>query len=215
MSETLCVRWTILPQEPPEPLLHCKRCGGMRSYGPSGRIRVNANGKRVDAWLIYRCTTCDATWNRPILERRTVRSIEPALLASLFANDTTLAGRLALDAEDLRRWSPRLKEAATAAVEKEVLAGIPAEAREVQVVCVVPYPVAIRLDRLLADEPHLTRRRIRALESTGALVVSPSGPRVLRRPVRDGTRLLIALPVPDAGWIARSAARGDAGPDGE
>jgi hypothetical protein len=205
MSEILLVKWTILPQEPAQPLLHCKRCGGTRNYKSSGKIRVNANGKRVDAWLIYKCTSCDSTWKRPILERTNVRSIDPFFLASLCANDAKLADRLAFDTEDLERWAPQLKEATNAVVAKEVLSGNTAQPRELQILCVVPYAIALRLDRLLADELQLSRSRIQALEKSGALVTSPSASRVLRKSVRDGMKLLIKLPVHDADWITQSA----------
>lgn len=205
MSDILCVTWTILPQEPPQPLLHCRRCGGTRRYRTSGKFRVNANGKRVDAWLIYKCTACDNTWNRPILERRPVASIEPLLLAALFANEAALAERLAFDAGALKRWAPQLDEAAGAVVTKAVLAGNTARVRALQIVCVVPSPLTLRLDRLLAEALRLPRARIKALAASSALTLSPPAPQFLRRPVRDGMRLLLELPAGDAEWIAASA----------
>ncbi len=210
MSDVLFVKWTILPQEPPQPLRHCKRCGGTRSYSPSGRIRVNANGRRVDAWLIYGCTACGSTWNRPVLEREPLRSVDPLLLASLAANDPQLADRLAFDAEELRRWAPHLKAATGAVVAKEVISGSTAQPRELRLLCVGPHLVALRLDRLLADELQLPRSRIQALEDGGALVTSPPVSRGLRRPVRDGMRILIRLPAHDAGRTAACAARSNA-----
>ncbi|MCV0398021.1 MAG: DUF1062 domain-containing protein [Rhizobiaceae bacterium] len=209
MSENLFVKWTILPQEPPQPLLYCKRCGGTRNFRSSGKIRVNANGKRVDAWLVYKCMSCDGTWNRPVLERQSVRSIDPLLLASLCANDAKLADRLAFDVEGLRRWAPHLKEASNAVVARELLSETPARPLELRILCVVPCHMALRLDRLLADELRIPRSRIHALEKSGALVVFPSASRALRKPVRDGTKLLIRPPAEDADWIARSAAYGD------
>ena len=101
MSDVLRVQWTIIPGSAPEPWLNCNRCRGTTRFRTSGKIRVNANGKRVDAWLIYKCTSCDNTWNRPVLERRHVSTIDPHLLASLQANDPDLSRRLAF--EKLRR----------------------------------------------------------------------------------------------------------------
>ena len=105
MSDVLRVQWTIVPRTPPQPWLACSRCGEAKPFRSSDKIRVNANGKRLDAWLIYRCTSCDNTWNRPVLERRHVGSVDPLVLTSLQANDPTLARRLAFDAESLRRWA--------------------------------------------------------------------------------------------------------------
>ncbi|MEX0957376.1 MAG: DUF1062 domain-containing protein [Rhizobiaceae bacterium] len=206
MSEILLVKWTIRPQEPPRPLLHCRRCSGTRSYKTGDRIRVNANGKRVDAWLIYRCTSCDGTWNRPILERRHVHSIDPQFLASLCANDAMVVDGIAFDIDDLKRWAPRLEEATKVVVAKEVLSGSAAQPGYLRILCVVPYPVTLRLDRLLADKLQLSRSRIHALEKSNALVVAASNSaRALRKPVRDGMELLIKLPVHDADWITRAA----------
>jgi hypothetical protein len=64
-------------------------------------------------------------------------------------------------------------------------------ARQLDILCTVPEPVGLRVDRLLANELGLSRSCIQRLERSGALVALPKGPR-LRRAVRDGMRLLIA-----------------------
>ena len=169
-------------------------------------MRVNANGKRIDAWLIYRCTACDGTWNRPVLERRPVGSIEPEILSKLMANDAELVAQIASDAEDLRRHAPRLKETAEIRVTKSVLSGNMSRPRTLHIVLAVPQPVAPRLDRLLAEELSLSRNRIHALAKAWALTVAKANTaRALRKPVREGTELTIRLPVAGAEWIAHSA----------
>ena len=70
MVGTLSVQWTVTPKFTPQPLRACNRCGAVTPFRSSGKIRLNANRKRIDAWLIYRCTACDKTWNRPILTIR-------------------------------------------------------------------------------------------------------------------------------------------------
>ncbi|RVC12935.1 DUF1062 domain-containing protein, partial [Mesorhizobium sp. M7A.F.Ca.AU.001.01.1.1] len=55
MSGLLRIHWAIAPQTAPRPLINCNRCGTVRAYCSSGKFRVNANGKRIDVWLIYRC----------------------------------------------------------------------------------------------------------------------------------------------------------------
>ncbi|TIW96850.1 MAG: hypothetical protein E5V57_26540, partial [Mesorhizobium sp.] len=53
MSSILRIRWVIAPKTAPRPLINCNRCNGLKAYHSSGKFRVNANGKRIDAWLIY------------------------------------------------------------------------------------------------------------------------------------------------------------------
>jgi hypothetical protein len=118
MSDVLRVQWTIIPGSAPELWLNCNRCRGTTRFRTSGKIRVNANGKRVDAWLIYKCTSCDNTWNRPVLERRHLSTIDPQLLASLQANDPDLSRQLAF--EKLRR-KLKVEHFDDATVRKEVV----------------------------------------------------------------------------------------------
>ncbi|TXL75230.1 DUF1062 domain-containing protein [Vineibacter terrae] len=205
MSEILRVKWTIAPQTPPQPLLHCNRCRGTRSFRTSDKIRINANGKRIDAWLIYKCTSCDNTWNRPIPERRHVQSIDPLFLSALRVNDLTLARRLAFDAEDLRRCAWQLEEFNDVVVLKEVLSERSAPTCQLEILCAVPHPITLRGDRLLAVELRLPRSRIQSLERSGELTIFPRGSHALRRSVRDGMRLTLNVPAHDASLIVEAA----------
>lgn len=190
MSDVLRVQWTIVPRTAPQPWLACSRCGETRPYRSSDRIRVNANGRRVDAWLIYKCTHCDNTWNRPLLERRPVQAIDPQFLVALQASDAELVRRLAFDVEGLRRRAGRVEAFDDALVVKQVLSGDRTSARRLEILCIVPEPVGLRVDRLLASELRLSRSGVQHLARSGALVAFPAGAR-LRRAVRDGMRLII------------------------
>lgn len=193
MSDVLRVQWTIIARTAPQPWLGCSRCGEARRFRSSDRIRVNANGKRVDAWLIYKCTGCGGTWNRPILERRPVRTIEPDFLMSLHASESALTRRLAFDVEALRRSAGRVEEFDDALVVRKVLSESTEPARQLEILCSVPEPVGLRVDRLLANELQLSRSRVHGLAKAGDLVAFPQGSH-LRRPVRDGMRLVLCRP---------------------
>lgn len=194
MSDILRVQWTIVPPSvAPEPWSNCKRCRDSRPFRSSGKIRVNANGKRLDAWLIYKCTSCDSTWKRPILERRHVRTIDPHVLTSLHANDPELAHRLASDVESLRCKAGLAETSDDVEVRKEVLSESLIPARRLEILFAVPEGTALRTDRLLAIGLHLPRSRIRDLQEAGHLAVSPEGSRKRRSTVRDGMRVTIEL----------------------
>jgi hypothetical protein len=192
MSDVLRVQWTITPRTAPQPWLSCSRCGEARPFRSSDKIRLNANGKRVDAWLIYKCTGCGSTWNRPILERRSVRTIEPDLLMALHTSEQALARRLAFDVEGLRRCAGRVEEFDDALVIKTVLSESTMPARQLEILCSVPEPVGLRVDRLLAKELQLPRSRIQTLVKAGDLVAFPQESH-LHRTVRDGLRIVLEL----------------------
>ena len=187
MSNVLRVQWTIIPGSAPEPRLNCNRCRDTTRFRTSGKIRVNANGKRVDAWLIYKCTSCDNTWNRPVLERRHVSTIDPRLLASLQTNDPDLSRRLAF--QQLRR-KLKVEHVDDATVHKEVVSESARPAQRLEIVCVVAETTDLRVDRLLSTELRLSRSRIRNMQNAGRLAACPDG---LRRPLSNGLQVRIDL----------------------
>lgn len=206
MADVLRVRWTVTPRFAPQPWVNCGRCGEVRPFRSSHRIRLNANGKRLDAWLIYKCTTCDNTWNRPVLERRSVGSIGAHLLSALQTNDPELVRRLTFDVEDLRRQQERVEEFADVLVRKDVLSEGTMPRRHLEIRLASPEPSGLRVERLLAMELGLVRERIRDLWQKRRLVVSPDGARVLRRPVRNRMRFTFDLSQePDSDAIAAAA----------
>ncbi|RUU53104.1 DUF1062 domain-containing protein [Mesorhizobium sp. M2C.T.Ca.TU.002.02.1.1] len=190
---TLRVHWTIAPAIAPRPLINCNRCGGVKPYRCGEKFRVNANGKRIDVWLIYRCVDCDNSWNFTILERRNRRDIEPALLTALECNDPALVRRFAFDAAALRNRAGRVEEFADITVHKEPPAGEPGHATALWLELRLEGTTPLRLDRLLAGELGLPRSRLQALEGRGRLTVGPDGGRTLRKPVRDGLAVRIDL----------------------
>ncbi|MFI5716364.1 DUF1062 domain-containing protein [Nocardia sp. NPDC051750] len=72
--------WVVVPTCLPLVLRRCHVCASERFWA-SGNFRVNANHKRIDAWLLALCTTCGKTTKLTVLERVNVRSIRPELLA--------------------------------------------------------------------------------------------------------------------------------------
>ena len=210
MSDIIRVQWTIVPRSvAPEPWLNCKRCRDSRPFRSSGKFRINANGKRLDAWLIYKCTSCDSTWKHPVLERRSVRTIDRRFLMSLHANDPDVAHRLAFDVESLQHKGGLAEASDEAVVRKEVLSESPTPARWLEILCAVPEATELRVDRLLAIGLHLSRSRIRDLQDSGHLAVSPEGTRKRHSVVRDGMRVTIELSKIDDRDRIAMAAKGD------
>jgi hypothetical protein len=183
MSERLvvpapCVTWRILPLRTPHTVRACPRCGGPRAFASSDRFRINASGRKLDVWLVYRCAVCDLTWNLTIVERATPETIGAAQLAAYSRNDTALAWSCAFDAALLRRAGARLEPATPVRVERGALP----EGRAV-VRLALPFPVQLRLDRLLAQELGVPRSRLPDLVDAA---------RALRRPIFDGQLVLLA-----------------------
>ena len=88
--------WVVVPTCLPLVLRRCHVCASER-FRASGKFRVNANHKLIDAWLLALCTACGDTAKLTVLERVTVRSIRPELLDRLHHNDPGLTAELLQD----------------------------------------------------------------------------------------------------------------------
>jgi hypothetical protein len=192
MCDTLRVRWTITPQQSPQPWIACSGCGGLRAFQCSGKIRLNANGRKLDAWLIYRCASCEKTWNRPIFERQAVRGIDPAVLEALQSNDPHWIRAEAFNLEALKRKSQRVDEFSAFEIGKELLHD-PPNWTKLDIELRVPFAISMRLDRLLASELKISRSRLQMLDDRGVLNVGSDRASALRRRLTNGTRVLIDL----------------------
>lgn len=192
MCNILQVQWTIISRFPPRPWIACNGCGGLGPFRCSGKIRLNANGRRLDAWLIYKCSTCDKTWNRPIFERQNVCDIHPETLEAMQANDQAWIRTQAFDLAALRRKSQRIDEFADVDIHKALLCSAEGWTM-LEVRLVVPLPASIRLDRLLATELGLSRSRLQALHDAGKLHADPDRKDALRRSPKNESRIRLDL----------------------
>jgi hypothetical protein len=175
-------RWHVLPLRCPHIVRRCSRCDEPRPFLCAEAFRVNANGSRLDVWLLYRCTRCDDTWKAPVVERTPVASLDPVLHERFLGNDRDLAWRFAFDPVWLRSLG------ATSDDVPVTVSTEPTASPAIEIVA--PYALGLRLDRLLARELGLSRSQLRARVAAGTLVIDPGGERALRQPIRDGTRVL-------------------------
>ncbi|MFF3513162.1 DUF1062 domain-containing protein [Streptomyces sp. NPDC002573] len=94
--------WVVAPTCLPLVLRRCHACASER-FRASGKFRVNANQKLIDAWLLTLCTACGETAKLTVLERMNVRSVRPDLLDRLHDNDPHLTAELLQDPVVRRR----------------------------------------------------------------------------------------------------------------
>lgn len=81
----------------------CGGCGKKQEFINSGKFRVNANGSRIDVWLIYRCKKCKHSWNLAIYERIKTSKIIKGDYELFLENDYELVFKYGNDIDFLRR----------------------------------------------------------------------------------------------------------------
>ncbi|HEY7639364.1 MAG TPA: DUF1062 domain-containing protein [Steroidobacteraceae bacterium] len=172
-------RWSIRPLELPRPWRYCASCATARAFVCSERFRVNAQKKSLDVWLNYRCASCEDLWKLPLLERRPVRELAPALEA--FArHDPAMVWRYAFDISRLRPHVIRIDSDVRVQIERRPFAAATAPPGYICIEFDVPFACDLRLDRLLARELKISR---------SSLQVDPQQRDALRKRLRDGQRV--------------------------
>jgi len=188
MCNSTVVRWTITPRIAPRPWIACGGCGTLKPFQSSGKVRLNANGKRLDAWLIYKCIDCARIWNRPLFERRTLKEIDPKVLEAAHFSTPDWVRAQEFDIAGLRRHAQRVDEFSEADIDKRDV-GEGAMPGQIVIKLDVTLPTSLRLDRLLAGELGLSRSKLQSLHEQGLLVIEPGRKDVLRRRVRSGMQV--------------------------
>ncbi|MFJ1730682.1 DUF1062 domain-containing protein [Streptomyces sp. NPDC088254] len=159
--------WVVMPTCLPLVIRRCHTCASAR-FRASGKFRVNANHKLLDAWLLVLCTGCGVTAKLTVLERMNVRSLRPELLERMHANDLGLTAEVLQDPVVLRRnrvaldWDDawRLDTSGTDHLDREVI--------DVSVRFTARIPV--RPVRLIAEGCGLSRAEVERLIAEEKLV---------------------------------------------
>jgi hypothetical protein len=192
LQHVLRVTWQVAPLQCPLIWRHCSRCKSPMPFACSMKFRTNAQKKRIDVWLIYRCRGCGDSWNMPIHERVAIGDLAHDAFEAIARNDPALAMRYAFDRERLARHGTRLEESTHLAVRKSRQEGRD-DAPVVEISLALALPCQIRLDRLLSGELDVTRSQLRLLHDRGLLRVAQPLRKSLRSPIADGQCVSIDL----------------------
>ena len=167
---------------------HCARCSRITPFASTDKFRLNANGNRLDAWLIYACHGCGNRWNRTLFERRPVRTLPQTTIEALQHNDAGLARSFAAK-PPTRTDRFRPGGADTFRIETKILSAARPTAGSLELVLLNPAHLQIRLDRVLAEGLSVSRSKVHALTEAGVLRSRPDSRKALRQPIGEKTIL--------------------------
>ena len=84
-------QYKLKPTHAYKVLRNCSGCGKKSIYHSTGCFRVNANGSKLDIWLIYQCESCKHTYNLSIYERVFPNEVPTKEYEAFLSNDESLA----------------------------------------------------------------------------------------------------------------------------
>ncbi len=162
--------WVIRDLGLPAIVKACVTCRSTRHH-PTGKFRVNANGKLLDVWMLINCELCDRTSKIPIHERINVRALQNERLVMFEKNDPAMARHLAMDASLASRAGYRLDWSGTWELETDM----PfdelerADPAPLEVVIRFELPAPIRVEKLLMAGFGLSRSAARGKVDSGRI----------------------------------------------
>ena len=175
MSYVRKIEYRIIPDKSFDIIYSCSGCGSKTSFQNTNRFRVNANGNKLDVWLIYQCNKCKHTKNLAIYERQNPAKIPQKKYQRFLANDEELAFKYGTDFAFFRKNQVEVdKENIFYHYEKEdgeqeliIHKGDTIRINN-------PYGLKIRPEKVAAELLQLSRSRIKKLLDTKQIVISQS-----------------------------------------
>ena len=169
MSYLKKIEYKIVLNESFSVIRGCPKCGRKTHFENTKKFRVNANGNKLDVWLIYQCEECKHTLNLAIYERRKVSSIPKEEYQCFLDNDELLAemygkhmplfrkNEAVIDFERLNYNFVKLHETIENSTSKE------------RIVLTIhnPYQLKIRPEKQIAETLRLSRSQVKSLLKNG------------------------------------------------
>lgn len=159
-------KYEIIPTEAYKIFRNCSGCGRKNVYYSTEKIRINANGKQIDVWLIYQCQKCKHTYNLPIYSRVDRNELDPSEYQALLKNDHQIANKYGIDRKILQKNDAVIFEE-PAYLLKEIGNSI----KENTIEFFNPHKIRVRHDRLIAEYSGISRSQAKKLLESGVLTV--------------------------------------------
>lgn len=162
------VAWDVKCSSPPKVIRRCKRCDRNTEYISSGQFRINAQRKRLDIWLIYKCKHCNTTWNSAIYSHISPQQIGTELLERFHSNDEALAMQYAMNITLLKQNGADVTVADFEVVGEQVPMAEPVDLKISS-----QYPLPVKISSILKRQLGLSGREFENLISKGYIKSEP------------------------------------------
>ena len=181
MSYLEKIEYEIVPRESLSIIRNCSGCGKKSTFKNTKRFRVNANGNRLDVWLIYQCDKCKHTYNLALYERAKVSSLPKNEYQCFLSNDEQLAemygrnyqlfkrNRAEIDLESISYQYVRLKG---------ISDGMKHE-QPVEIVIQNPYGLKIRSEKQIAEVLSISRSQVKKMTELGDITMQIVSPQII------------------------------------
>ena len=171
MSYLKKIEYEIVLKDSFRVVRNCSKCGRKAHFINTKKFRINANGNKLDIWLIYQCEECKHTLNLAIYERQKGSSISKEEYQRFLDNDELLAemygksiqlfrkNKADIDLDKIDHDFVKLRET----IENNGIG------EQVLITINNPYGLKIRWEKQIAMVLGLSRSQIKSLSEKGEL----------------------------------------------
>lgn len=145
--------WEVEYLSLPPVFKYCKKCREKKEFICSGQFRVNAQRKSLDIWLIYKCSSCDTTWNATLYSRISPQSLNPELLEAFHGNDEMLVEQFAMNTDLLQKNGVEIGLPSYSIIGEDFS---PTEAVTLEIKS--KYSVPIKVAAIIREKLHLSQK---------------------------------------------------------
>jgi hypothetical protein len=160
--------WAVRETSLPAIVRPCTGCSGRRHH-PTGKFRVNANGKLLDVWLLLCCAACGQTSKVPVHERVPVRSLSRVRRLAYETNDPAMVRELTMSAPLAAKNRYRLDWTGTWELQADPASCSPDAPRPRTVQISFELPAPVRVELLLTLGLGLSRAEVRRMVTDGRI----------------------------------------------
>jgi hypothetical protein len=162
--------WVVRELGLPAIVKTCVSCRSTRHH-PTGKFRVNANGKLLDVWLLIGCERCGRTSKIPVHERIHVQALDHERLVRFENNDPAMVRRVTMDATLARKAVHLLDWSGTWELDTDMPFYELERDDPVPLAVVVRFelPAPIRVVKLLMTGFGLSRTAVRDMVDAGRI----------------------------------------------
>jgi len=172
MSYVTKTEYRIIPEHSFKIIRKCATCHKKNRFYNSKRFRVNANGNKIDVWLIYSCEKCKHTLNLSIHERKAPDQIAPTEYQRFMENDEELAeeygkskgffsnNKAEIDWEDLSYVFQPSHHKSTHGNDESIHEGKVTESVK-RILIINEYNLHLRMDKIASEVLQISRSQLK------------------------------------------------------
>lgn len=149
----------------------CSKCGRKTRFKNTKKFRVNANGNKLDIWLIYQCEECKHTLNLAIYERQKASSIPKMEYERFLENDENLAEAYGKNVQLFRKNKADIDFERVNYDVVKLRESIESSDSGLQAVVTIhnPYQLKVRLEKQIARDLGLSRSQVKDMMKKGEI----------------------------------------------